>query len=107
MASAIPSPTSVRIPAATKRTIAAAARRRGISTQKFIIEAALREASRDRVAEDRLAYELVSVTRRHLARIEAAEDAADAQAGDAEWERVKSGKSRLRTLDQAKRALGI
>lgn len=95
------------MPAATKRAIAAAAKSRGISTQKFIVEAALREASRDRVAEDQLAYELVSVTRRHLARIEAAEDAADALAGDAEWERVKAGKSRLRTPRQVKRALGL
>jgi hypothetical protein len=78
-----------------------------MSTQKFIIEAALREASRDRAAEDQLAYELVSVTRRHLARIESAEDAEDARTGDAEWELVKAGKSRLRTPKQVKRALGI
>jgi uncharacterized protein (DUF1778 family) len=107
MAAPTQSPTSVRIPTATKRTIAAAARRRGISTQKFIIEAALREASRDRVAEDQLAYELVSVTRRHIARIEAQEDAEDARVGDAEWERVRAGKSRLRTPTQVKRALGL
>src|ERR1700690_667695 len=107
MGSTAVSPTSLRIPAATKRSIAAAARRRGISAQKFIIEAALREASRDRVAEEQLAYELVSVTRRHLARIEAVEDSEDARAGDAEWARVKAGKSHLHTPQQAKRALGL
>jgi uncharacterized protein (DUF1778 family) len=101
------SPTSLRIPTADKRSIAAAAKLRGISTQKFIVEAALREASRSRVAEDQLAYELVSVTRRHLARIEAEEDAEDALAGDAEWERVKAGKSRVFTPEEAKRDLGL
>jgi len=78
-----------------------------MSTQKFIIEAAMREASRSRTAEEHLASELVSVTRRHLARIEAVEDAEDAQVGDLEWERVKSGKSSVRTLREAKDALGI
>jgi uncharacterized protein (DUF1778 family) len=107
MARVTQSPTSIRMPAVTKQAIAAAAKSRGISTQKFIIEAALREASRDRVAEDQLAYELVSVTRRHIARIEAAEDAEDARLGDAEWERVKAGKSRLRTPKQVRRGLGL
>jgi uncharacterized protein (DUF1778 family) len=101
------SPTSLRIPAAAKRRIAAAAKRRGTSTQKFIIEAALREASKSRSAEEQLASELVSVTRRHLARVEAAEEAEDARLGDAEWERVKAGKSRILTPHQVKRALGI
>ena len=101
------SPTSLRIPAATKRSIAAAARRRGMSTPKFIIEAALREASRARTAEEQLASELVSVTRRHLARIEAVEDAEDARAGDLEWERVKAGKSSVRTAQEAKSALDL
>src|ERR1035438_7586749 len=101
------SPTSLRIPAATKRSIAAAARRRGMSTPKFIIEAALREASRARTAEEQLASELVSVTRRHLARIEAVEDAEDARAGDLEWERVKAGKSSVRTAQEVKSALDL
>src|ERR1022692_3901744 len=97
------SPTSLRIPAATKRSIAAAARRRGMSTPKFIIE----EALRARTAEEQLASELVSVTRRHLARIEAVEDAEDARAGDLEWERVKAGKSSVRTAQEVKSALDL
>ena len=101
------SPTSLRIPAATKRSIAAAAKRRGMSTPKFIIEAALREASRARTAEEQLASELVAVTRRHLARIVAAEDAEDARVGDLEWERVKTGKSSVGTPQEVKGALGL
>ena len=46
-----PTPTSLRIAPADRRRIAAAARRRGQSTQKFIIAAALREASQTRAAE--------------------------------------------------------
>jgi hypothetical protein len=101
------SPTSLRIPAATKLSIGAAAMRRGMSTPKFIIEAALREASRSRTAEEQLASELVSVTRRHIARIEAAEDAEDTRAGDLEWERVKTGKSSVRSAQDVKSALGL
>ena|SRR5665213_1436832 len=107
MNSVVVSPTSLRIPAAAKRSIAAAAKKRGTSTQKFIIEAALREASQTRSADEQLASELVSVTRRHLARVEAAEDAEDAVRGDAEWQRVKTGKSRTYSAQQAKRALGL
>lgn len=78
-----------------------------MSTPKFIIEAALREASLARTAEEQLASELVSVTRRHLARIEAVEDAEDARAGDSEWERVKAGKSNVRTAQEVKSALDL
>src|ERR1035438_1595498 len=101
------SPTSLRIPAATKRSIGAAARRRGMSRAKFIIEEALREASRACTAEEQLASEPVSVTRRHLARIEAVEDAEDARVCDLEWERVKSGKSSVRTAQEVKSALDL
>jgi len=101
------SPTSLRIPAAAKRSIAAAAKKRGMSTQKFIIEAAMREASKSRSADEQLASELVSVTRRHLARVEAAEEAEDALRGDAEWDRVKAGRSRTYSAQQIKRALGL
>jgi hypothetical protein len=78
-----------------------------MSTPKFIIEAALREASRARTAEEQLASELVSVTRRHLARIEAVEDAEDARVGDLEWERVRAGKSSVRTAQEVKSALDL
>lgn len=40
------SPTSLRIPASAKRRIAAAARRRGMSTNEFMVDAALKEAAR-------------------------------------------------------------
>ena len=40
------SPTSLRIPEKTKQRIKAAAQRRGVSTNEFMIEAALKEASR-------------------------------------------------------------
>jgi hypothetical protein len=78
-----------------------------MSTPKFIIEAAMREASRSRTAEEQLASELVSVTRRHIARIEAIENAGDARAGDLEWERVKAGKSNVRSAQEVKSALGL
>jgi hypothetical protein len=78
-----------------------------MSTPKFIIEAAMREASRSRTAEEQLASELVSVTRRHIARIEAIENAEDARAGDLEWERVKAGKSSVRSAQEVKGALGL
>ena len=39
------SPTSLRIPAKAKRRIVAAARRRGVSTQQFMVAAALKEAA--------------------------------------------------------------
>ena len=45
-------PTSLRIPSAAKRGIAAAARRRGVTTQKFILDAALRESAVARPAEE-------------------------------------------------------
>lgn len=38
------SPTSLRIPPQAKRRIAAAARRRGVSTKQFMVDAALKEA---------------------------------------------------------------
>jgi predicted DNA-binding protein len=78
-----------------------------MSTPKFIIDAAMREASRTRTAEEQLASELVSVTRRHIARIEAIENAEDARAGDLEWERVKTGKSNVRSAQEVKSALGL
>ena len=40
------SPTSLRIPGNVKRRIAAAATRRGMSTNEFMVEAALKEADR-------------------------------------------------------------
>ena len=40
------SPTSLRIPEKTKQRIKAAARRRGVSMNEFMIEAALKEAVR-------------------------------------------------------------
>ncbi len=100
-------PTSVRIPAAAKRRITAAARRRGVTTQKFILDAALREAEVIRPAEEVLATELVAVTRRHLARIAAEEDAADIRVAEERLGLLKSGKTKLLSRDEAWREVGI
>lgn len=105
--SSAPTPTSLRIAPADRRRIAAAARRRGLSTQKFIIDAALRETSQTRTADEQLAQELAAVTRRHLARIEAAEDAEDSRLGDTAWEKYKSGKSRLLTREEFLRGVDL
>ena len=99
--------TSLRIPTAAKRRIAAVARRRGISTQQFILDAALREAGAARPAEKLLAAELVAVTRRHLARIAAEEDAADIRVAERRLALLDAGKTKLLTRDQAWREVGI
>lgn len=100
-------PTSVRIPAAAKRRITAAARRRGVTTQKFILDAALREAEVARPAEEVLAGELVAVTRRHLARIAAEEDAADIRVAEERLDLLKSGKTKLLSRGEAWREVGL
>ena len=100
-------PTSLRIPSAAKRRIAAAARRRGVTTQKFILDAALREAEVARPAEDQLAVELVAVTRRHLARIAAEEDAADIRVAEERLALLDAGKTKRVSRDAAWREVGI
>lgn len=96
-------PTSLRIPAAAKRRIAAAARRRGVSTQKFILEAALREATAatpDDVRLSRLAAIVEQVR-------EVVEDELDVRVGDAAWERHLATGSRLHSSAEIKRELGL
>ena len=100
-------PTSLRIPSAAKRRIAAAARRRGVTTQKFILDAALREAAVARSAEEQLATELVTVTRRHLARIAAEEDAADIRLAEERLALLDAGKTKLLNRNQAWREVGV
>ena len=95
-------PTSLRIPAAAKRRIAAAARRRGVSTQKFILEAALERAT---AAPDDTRLARLAATVEQVR--EAVEDEIDARLGDAAWERHLATGSRLYSSAEIKRELGL
>jgi uncharacterized protein (DUF1778 family) len=94
--------TTIRLTPAAKRRLAAAARRRGVSTHKFILDAALDRANAVPDADrlDRLAAIVEQVR-------EAVEDELDARIGDAAWERhLASGAKRLNP-EEAWRDLGI
>jgi uncharacterized protein (DUF1778 family) len=94
--------TTIRLTSAAKRRLAAAARRRGVSTHKFILDAALDRASAP-TDIDRLAKlaDIVAQVK------EAVEDELDVRIGDAAWERdLASGSKRLKP-DDAWRELGI
>jgi hypothetical protein len=94
--------TTIRLAPAAKRRLAAAARRRGISTHKFILDAALARASAgpDDARLDRLAGIVEQVRA-------AVEDELDCRTADAAWRRhLKSG-SRLHSSAEIKRELGL
>ena len=96
------SPTSIRLTAAERRKIAAAAKKRGLSPSAYIKRAAL-EGAEARGDDDKLARLEALVT----AAREAVEDEIDYRAVTAAWERhVKSG-SKLYTAEEAKRELGL
>ena len=94
--------TSLRIPSAAKRRIAAAARRRGVSTQRFILDAALREAAAapDAVKLARLAATVEQVR-------EAVEDELDYRIADARWQHHLKHKTRLLTGQEVWREPGL
>ena len=94
--------TTIRLAPAAKRRLAAAARRHGISTHKFIIDAALARASAapDDTKLDRLAV-LVEQVRA------AVEDELDYRLAASRWQHHVKHKTRLYTSEEVKRELGL
>jgi hypothetical protein len=94
-------PTSIRLNAAEKKRIAAAARKRGLTPTAYIKRTALEGASAP--AEDRLVrLEKLAATLR-----EAVEDEIDAREAEAAWAKHAANKTRLYTADDARRELGL
>ncbi len=91
-------PTSIRLAAAEKRRIAAAARRQGMTTAKFIKQAALERA------DDASGMKLSQVT---VALRELIADEVDAAIALDRVARQKSGEGRLYTGVEAWRELGL
>jgi hypothetical protein len=94
--------TTIRLTPADKRRIAAAAKRQGVSTHKFIVDAVL---ARTVVAPDddkltRLAAMVEEVR-------EAVESELDYRITDSAWQRHLKLKSRLYTPEEARRELGL
>ena len=94
--------TTIRLTPAAKRRLAAAARRHGVSTHKFILDAALDRASAapDDDKLTRLAF-LVEAVRGTV------EDEIDYRIADAAWDRHLKHKPRLYTPEEVKRELGL
>jgi len=94
--------TTIRLNPSAKRRVAAAARRHGVSTHKFILDAALAraEAPTDDDKLSRLAA-LVEQLR------EAVENEIDYRIADTAWKRHLKEKTRLYTPEEAKRELGL
>jgi hypothetical protein len=95
-----PSITPVHIPTAAKRRIAAAARRRGVSTEKFILDAALSETDPQAVKLARLAASVEKVRA-------AVEDELDYRLADARWRYHVKHKTRLLTGQEVWCELGL
>jgi uncharacterized protein (DUF1778 family) len=94
--------TTIRIAPAAKRRIAAAARRPGVSTHKFILEAALERAAG--TADDAKLIRLeAAVARLH----EAVEDELDYRTADAAWQHHLKHKTRLYTSAEVRHELGL
>lgn len=94
-------PTSIRLSAAEKRRIAAAARKRGLSPAAYIKRAALAGPGQsDDSRLDRLERLAAAV-------LESIEDERDARLGDAAWDKHMAGKSRLLTREQFLRGLDV
>jgi uncharacterized protein (DUF1778 family) len=94
--------TTIRLTPAAKRRLAAAARRRGVSTHKFILDAALERA--DGGGSDAKLARLEAVAARLQ---EAVTDERDYRAADAAWQRhVQSGAKTLKP-EEAWRELGL
>jgi uncharacterized protein (DUF1778 family) len=94
--------TTIRLAPAAKRRLAAAAKRRGISTHKFIVEAALDRA--DGVTDDAKLRRLeAAISKLH----EVVVDELDYRTADADRQKhLKSG-SKLLTGDEVRRGLGL
>lgn len=92
--------TTIRVSAADKRRIAAAARRRGVSPHKFILEAALERASA-KPDDDKLAR-----LEKLVASVQV-ENELDYRLADAAWQRhVKSGSKTIKS-EEVWRELGL
>jgi len=84
-------PTSIRLTPAEKRTINAAARRRGLTPAAYIKKAALEGPGRSDDAK------LARLEKLAASLLEAVEDERDARMGDAAWEaHFASGKTTLK-----------
>ncbi len=94
--------TTIRLAPAAKRRIAAAARRRGVSTHKFILDAALDRASA--APDDAKLIRLAALVEQVR---EAVEDELDYRLADARWQDHVRHKTRLYTPEEAKRELGL
>lgn len=95
-------PTSIRLTAAEKRRISAAARRRGMTPTAYIKRAAL-EGAQFQTEDARLdKLERISAALR-----EAVEDVIDARDAAAAWERHVKNKTRLYTGEEVARELGL
>ncbi len=93
-------PTSIRLTAAEKRRIAAAARKRGLSPTAFIRHAALAQATSPDVRLEELGRTVAEIQER-------VEDEMDYRKATAAWERhVKSGKPSLKP-EEVWRELGV
>lgn len=102
MASTTAKPTSIRLTAAEKKRIAAAARKRGLSPTAYIKRAAL-EGAQFQTEDARLdKLERISAALR-----EAVMDVVDARDAAAAWDRHVKNKTRLYSSDEAKRELGL
>jgi len=94
--------TTIRLAPAAKRQVAAAAKRRGVSTHKFILDAALDRAAglTDDAKLARLEALVASVQ-------EAVEDAIDYRIAAARWKHHVKHKTRLYTGEEVWRGLGL
>jgi uncharacterized protein (DUF1778 family) len=94
--------TTIRLAPAAKRRLAAAARRRGISTHKFILDAALDRAAG--LSDDAKLARLEALAARLQ---EAVEDELDYRVADARWRHHVKNKTRLLTGEEVWRGLGL
>ncbi len=95
--------TTIRLTPAAKRRVAAAARRQGVSTHKFILDAALERAAPAAPSEVRLARLEAMVSRLQ----EYIEDEQDYQLADARWRHHVKHKTKLLTGEEVWRGLGL
>ena len=91
-------PTSIRLAAQEKRRIAAAARKQGITSAKFIKQAALERAA----SPEGMAFAQVSASLRELI-----EDEVDAAIAQDRIARRNAGEGRLYSGEEAKLELGL
>jgi len=94
--------TTIRLAPAAKRRLANAAKRRGVSTHKFILDAALDRAAG--LTHDAKLARLEAL----VARVqEAVEDELDYRLADARWQHHLKHKTRLSTGEEVWRGLGL